>query len=226
MKPRIPETDQGLREDVTARAYDQMMRRSRDKGELQIHHLLNKNITQGYALEIGSGPGYIGLEWLKRTSNTQLVGLDISPAMINIAKRNTDEYGFSGRAEYRQGNGSRLPFEENSFDVVFSFDSLHEWTTPEDTLNEIHRVLKNEGKYLIYDLRRDMPLVVKWFLSFVNRSAPKELRSGLSASIQSAYLDSEMRAMLGQTRLCGGIIEKNPFGLVISGNVKKPEERI
>jgi ubiquinone/menaquinone biosynthesis C-methylase UbiE len=220
-KPRVPGTDQGLQGEFNTKAYDQMMRQSRDKNELQIQHLFQKNIIQGLALEIGPGPGYIGLEWLKRTQDTQLIGLDISSDMIQVAMRNTEEYGFSERAEYRQGTGSKLPFEDNTFDVVFSYDSLHEWTEPENTFNEIHRVLKNAGKYLIYDLRRDMPLLIKWFLLFNTRYAPKELKSGLTASIRSAYLESEIMAMLKHTRLFDGVVEKNPFGLIISGKVQK-----
>jgi ubiquinone/menaquinone biosynthesis C-methylase UbiE len=215
-KQRIPETDKGIQGEFNANAYDQMMRRSRDRGELQVQHLLQKGMTQGIALEIGPGPGYIGLEWLKRTSNTVLKGLDISPEIIKIAERNAAEYGLSDRVEYRQGNGGDMPFDDNAFDVVFTYDSLHEWSQPEETVNEIYRVLKPGARYLISDLRRDIFIVVKWFL-WLN-TQPKKIRSGLTASINAAYLEHEIRALLERTRLCDSVIEKNTFGMVIYGS--------
>jgi ubiquinone/menaquinone biosynthesis C-methylase UbiE len=215
-KQRIPETDKGIHGEFNANAYDQMMRRSRDRGELQIQHILQKGITQGVALEIGPGPGYIGLEWLKRTSNTVLKGLDISPEIIKIADRNAAEYGLSDRAEYKQGSGSEIPFDDNFFDGIFTYDSLHEWSQPGETLLEIHRVLKPGGRYLISDLRRDISLLIKWFLWF--NTQPKEIRSGLAASINAAYLEHEISAILSQTRLCDSTIEKNAFGMTIFGS--------
>jgi ubiquinone/menaquinone biosynthesis C-methylase UbiE len=215
-KQRIPETDKGIQGEFNANAYDQMMRRSRDKGELQIQHILQKGITQGVALEIGPGPGYIGLEWLKRTSNTMLKGLDISPEIIKIADRNAAEYGLSDRVEYKQGSGSGIPFDDSFFDAVFTYDSLHEWSQPGETLNEIYRVLKPGGRYLISDLRRDISLLIKWFLWF--NTQPNEIRPGLTASINAAYLEHEILAILKRTRLCDSTIEKNPFGMTIFGS--------
>ncbi len=215
-KQRIPETDKGIQGEFNANAYDQMMRRSRDRGELQIQLILQKGITQGVALEIGPGPGYIGLEWLKCTSNTILNGLDISSEIIKIADRNAAEYGLSDRVEYKQGSGSEIPFDDNYFDAVFTYDSLHEWSQPGETLNEIYRVLKPGGRYLISDLRRDIFLLIKWFLWF--NTQPKEIRPGLIASINAAYLEHEILAILKQTRLCDSKSEKNPFGMTIFGS--------
>lgn len=65
---------------------------------LQKHHgdtslVLKAGIMQGLALEVGLGPGYLGLEWLKKTEGTRLKALEISPDMITIAERNAKEYG-------------------------------------------------------------------------------------------------------------------------------------
>ena len=67
--------------------------------------------------------------------------------MIAVAQRNADDYGLHDRVEYVQGNGAELPFEDSSFDGVFTAGSLHEWTAPGQTFLEIWRVLKVGGRF-------------------------------------------------------------------------------
>jgi ubiquinone/menaquinone biosynthesis C-methylase UbiE len=193
-----------------------MMRRLRDMGLLQIHLILEKGMTQGLALEIGPGPGYIGLEWLRLTSNTVLKGIDISPEMIKIAERNATEYSLLDRVEYRKGSGSEIPFDDNSFDAIFTYHSLHEWSKPGETFNEIQRVLRVGGKYLVYDLRRDIFPIIKSLMLF--NTLPEEIRPKLIASINASYLENEVQAILKRTRLCDNMVEKNSTGIVISGS--------
>ena len=103
-----------------------MQMRFRDKGWIERHRIIKSGITQGDVLEIGSGPGYPGLEWIKNTKETSLQGVDISFEMIHIAEQNVREYGFEQHARYVQSDAQRIPFDDNSFDAVFSNDSLHE----------------------------------------------------------------------------------------------------
>lgn len=217
-RQRIPETEDESQFNYT-HTYDQMMRRIRDMGLLQIQLILDRGMTQGLALEIGPGPGYIGLEWLKHTSETMLKGLDISSEMIKIAERNAKDYGLSDRVEYKKGDGSEIPFNDNSFDVLFTYHSLHEWSKPEETFNEIERVLKVGGKYSIFDLRRDIFPIIKSLMLF--NTLPDEIRPKLIASINASYVEEEIRAILKRTRLSNSTIEKNSTGFVISGS-KRP----
>ena len=173
-KPRVIETYEGITGKLITQHYDLMMRNMRDRGWIETNLLIKQGITSGLALEIGPGPGYLGLEWLKRTKGTNLNGLDISDDMIALARKHAVEYRLSDRAEYFKGDASKMPFEDSHFDAVFTNGSLHEWAHPEDILNEIARVLKAGGIYLISDLRRDMIAPVKWFLWITVK--PKEMR--------------------------------------------------
>ena len=219
-RPRILETDQGITGDFNTKMYDIMMRNMRDKGWVETNLIIKEGITDGLALEIGPGPGYLGLEWLKRTHNTRLNGLDISEDMLALARKNTIEYGFSHRAEYFKGDARKMPFKNEHFDAVFTNGSLHEWAYPEEIINEATRVLKPGGKYIITDLRRDMTLPLKWFLWMFTK--PKEMRSGLITSVNAAYIPIEIHELLQRTNLQGWSISSNPFGIIISG--QKPEK--
>ena len=215
MRPRVIETDQGIQGEFTVNLYDQMQRRLRDKGWIETKDIIKSGIMKGLALEIGPGPGYLGLEWLKNTQGTTLKGLDISADMISVAERNAEEYGLSKRVEYLHSSGDRMPFEDEKFDAVFTNGSLHEWSDPKNTLNEIWRVLKKGGSVFISDLRRDMFFLIKWFL-WIN-TKPKEIRPGLFTSINAAYTPDELKNLVKETKLENCLVSGNLIGLKLTG---------
>ena len=215
VKPRVVETGEGITGEFNVQMYDAMMRRLRDRGWLETKLIIGEGIASGHALEVGPGPGYLGLEWLSKTVDTTLQGLDISEDMIPIAERNAGEYGLTERVKYVKSDASEMPFEDGYFDAVFSNGSLHEWAMPVAILNEVARVLKPGGRYCISDLRRDMNPLIKWFMWFVTK--PKEIRPGLISSINAAYTLEEAEDLLTGTQLQGWRVRKNVLGIVISG---------
>ena len=110
VKPRIVETDQGITGEFNTQMYNIMMRTMRDRGWIETDLILKEGIYSGLVLEIGPGPGYLGLEWLKRTDGTQLKGLDISSDMTALASKNATEYSLSHRVKYYQGDAQQMPF--------------------------------------------------------------------------------------------------------------------
>jgi ubiquinone/menaquinone biosynthesis C-methylase UbiE len=108
-----------------------------------------------------------------------------------------------------------LPFEDGTFDGVFSNGSLHEWADPAKICDEIHRVLKSGGRYVISDLRRDVSLPVRWFLYLAAK--PKAIRPGLVTSLNAAYTPAEAEALLLRTDLRQGRVKKNPLGFELLG---------
>jgi ubiquinone/menaquinone biosynthesis C-methylase UbiE len=215
VRPRVPETDEGIQGEFDVSIYDTFMRGMRDRGWMETKDIIKAGITSGLALELGPGPGYLGLEWLKMTNGTCLRGLEISQNMIEIAERNSREYGFMDRVEYVRADACEMPFEDAYFDAVFSNGSLHEWARPEEITNEISRVLKPGGRYCLTDMKRNMNLFVKSFLRIMAK--PQQIRPHLVSSINAAYTKAEMEELLSRTKLTGWQIDENPIGLVISG---------
>ena len=213
-RPRVIETNQGIQGELTVSAYDEMQRRLRDKGWIETKDIIRSGITKGMALEIGPGPGYLGLEWLKSTKGTTLKGVDISHEMISIARRNAEEYGLSERVEYLHGSGGELPFDDEKFDAVFTNGSLHEWSEPEKTVDEIWRVLKKEGRVFVSDLKRNMFFLVKWFLWLGIK--PQEIRPGFITSVNAAYTSGELRELAKSTKLKNIMVSENPMGLKLT----------
>ncbi|MBN1375064.1 MAG: class I SAM-dependent methyltransferase [Dehalococcoidia bacterium] len=215
MKSRIVETYQGITGEFTTQMYDIMQRTMRDRGWIETDLILRAGILTGKALEVGPGPGYLGLEWLKKTQGTMLKGLEISPDMIKLAGKNATEYGLNGRVEYHQGDAQQMPFENGAFDAVFTNGSMHEWGHPVEIFNEIQRVLKPGGRYLVTDLRRNLSAPVRWFMWITLK--PAAMRPGLITSLKAAYTADEAKDMLSQTSLNGWQVSTNPLGITITG---------
>jgi ubiquinone/menaquinone biosynthesis C-methylase UbiE len=214
VRERVVETNDGIQGGFTVDIYDQMQRRFRDKGWMETKAIIRSGINKGSVLEVGPGPGYLGLEWLKQTNGTRLTGLDISPDMISIARRNAVDYGLTERTEYVESDGSRIPFDDNTFDAVFSNGSLHEWSDVSGTLSEIWRVLKPHGRIFISDLRRNMIAPVKWFMLLATK--PKAIRPGLITSINASYIKPEVERLLLDSKFDNFSVFCNPMGLQIN----------
>lgn len=112
-------------------------------------------VLSGRILDVGTGPGHLLFEIAGRSENLKVVGIDISPEMIKIAEREAVGMAFSDRVSFRVANASKLPFENNSFELAVSTFSFHHWLEPEKGLKEVCRVLKDGGEAWIYELRRD-----------------------------------------------------------------------
>jgi ubiquinone/menaquinone biosynthesis C-methylase UbiE len=212
---RVIETNEGIQDEHEVHIYDQMQRHLRDRGWIETDAIIRSGITSGLALKVGPGPGYLGLEWLKKTSGTNLRGVDISSAMIEIAQRNAVAYQLEDRVQYVQGSGDRVPYDNDYFDAVFTNGSLHEWANPIKTLEEVWRLLKVGGRFFISDLRRDMNFLLKWFL-WVN-TKPKQIRSGLLTSIKASYKPSELKELISHTNFSNWEVKSNLIGVGVEG---------
>jgi ubiquinone/menaquinone biosynthesis C-methylase UbiE len=216
-KPRVSDLDHGIRGEGIVKTYDRSLRHLRDIGIFHANSILKSRIDLGCVLEIGPGPGYMGLDWLKKTEDTTLKGLDISQEMVALATKNAKDHGLDSRAEYLVGDASNIPFRDGYFDAVFSTNTLHEWISPEVVFDEIHRVLRPGGKYFISDLRRDMNPITRWFIVYCQPKGPKEYREGLVRSINSAYTLSEVGAIMAKTQLKDWKAEQTSSQIIILG---------
>lgn len=95
-------------------------------------------------LDVGCGTGF-GTEALARESN-HVHGLDQSPHQLSHA---FEKFGRRGPVRFYLGDAERLPFADNSFDVVWSSGSIEYWPNPVTALRELRRVGKPGGQVLV-----------------------------------------------------------------------------
>ncbi|AFA46910.1 class I SAM-dependent methyltransferase [Acetobacterium woodii] len=106
--------------------------------------ILKKGVRQGCCLDVGSGPGYLGLA-IARQTQMQVCLFDINEEALEIAKQNIRAAALEERVYVEQGNVEALPYPDNAFNLVTSRGSLFFWTDQVKGINEIFRVLKPGG---------------------------------------------------------------------------------
>jgi len=105
----------------------------------------------GVILDLGTGPGYLPIEIVRRTPDINIIGVDLSRKLIQLAQANATKAGLSHRLRFEVGNSAELHFDNASFDMVISTGMLHSLKNPVAVLKEIYRVLKKGGEAWIYD---------------------------------------------------------------------------
>lgn len=108
----------------------------------------NENI-----LEIGHGnAGHVG-SILNKAQNIKYIGIDISETMHNEARKLNEP--FKDKADFVLYEGEKLPFEDKVFDKIFTVNTVYFWKNPIQYFNEIYRVLKDNGTFVLTFGQRD-----------------------------------------------------------------------
>lgn len=118
------------------------------KPETKIANDIVEKMGNGTILDLGSGTGYLSIEIAKRSPSLQVCGIDLSRQMVKIARRHAKGVD---NARFVFGNAAKLPFRDNSIDLVISTGASHHWKTPRMVFDECYRVLKTGKEAWIYD---------------------------------------------------------------------------
>lgn len=102
-------------------------------------------------LDIGCGSGGITLHIAKRFSPRSIIGFDVEKPVIREATRRAEEAGLSERVRFVQAPPGRLPFDDGSFDIVFSKDAMVHIKDKDAIFAEIFRVLRPGGIFAASD---------------------------------------------------------------------------
>jgi SAM-dependent methyltransferase len=116
------------------------------------HHVATQVDLRGKAvLEVSCGHGG-GASWITRTFQpASYIGLDLNPAGIEFCQRRHQVRGL----QFRQGDAQKLPFPDQSLDVVINVEASHCYPDFPGFLAEVARVLKPGGHLLYADFRFD-----------------------------------------------------------------------
>ena len=104
------------------------------------------------ALDIGCGGGLLAEEFARM--GFAVTGLDPSAESLSVARAHAQEQGLT--IDYRSGYGDALPFENESFEVVYCCDVLEHIQNWDAVIAEITRVLKPDGLFLYDTINRTL----------------------------------------------------------------------
>lgn len=168
-------------------------------------------------LEVAPGPGYLAIE-LAKLGKQHVTGLDISTTFVEIATKNAVQEGV--QVDFQQGNASRMPFGESSFDLILCRAAFKNFSEPGATLREMRRVLRPGGRAVIIDLRKDAPkqaidsYIDNLGVSVLNALFMKwTFRSML---LKRAYTRQEFERFIAESGFQGFRIDETPVGFEIT----------
>ena len=98
-------------------------------------------------LEIGFGSGLFIKKYASHV--TRIAGLDYSEDMVNLASDINKDLVTSGKAEFKLGDASSLPWKNDEFSAVVGIETFFFWDEPVKSLKEIYRVLAPGGRLVI-----------------------------------------------------------------------------
>jgi ubiquinone/menaquinone biosynthesis C-methylase UbiE len=177
-------------------------------------------VSKGEAVDIGCGPGHLIFDLARQLPNLQVTGIDISDEVLEQAESFAAQHGYGDRVCFKKGSAQAVPVPDESFDLVISTLSLHHWHEPVAVLNEVARILRPGGAFLIFDLRRDMAPPFYLLLWFATRFiVPRALRVANEplGSRNAAYTRQEAVQLVEKSNLSGWRVIDGPLWLIIEG---------
>ncbi|MFN3405637.1 MAG: class I SAM-dependent methyltransferase [Cytophagaceae bacterium] len=146
-----------------------------------------------HILEIGFGNGKHIPDFVNSGNNIKYKGVDFSQTMVKEASEHNATLIDNGTVEIKYGNVSQIPFEDYSFDKVFTVNTLYFWETPKKDIKEIYRVLKNKGKAYISIRPRhiveDLEFTKNIFTLYSREDVITLMNDAGFKNIQDAYLE-------------------------------------
>lgn len=175
------------------------------------------------SLDLGTGPGTLALELAARGSS--VVGVDISPKQIAVAKRLSSERGLEELARFVVSGAESTGLDAGAFDLVTAGQCWH-WFDSAGVMREVHRVLRPGGILAVTHncylaeqsqvARETEALILEfnpsWHMAGMNGLYPEELddlvRGGFALVEQFSYRYNEKFSHArwrGRMRTCNGV---------------------
>ncbi|MDX6664074.1 MAG: hypothetical protein QOG68_280 [Solirubrobacteraceae bacterium] len=176
--------------------------------------------TAGQAvLEIGVGLGTDFVNFAR--AGADLTGVDLTEHSIELVSRRLELEGL--RADLRVADAERLPFDDASFDVVYSWGVLHHSPNPQAAIAEAQRVLKPGGRIcvMLYG-RRSWVGIGLWLRYALGRGRPWHslahvIANHMESPGTTAYTPAEMTRLFGAIRSVAIGREVTPYDRRVGG---------
>ena len=108
-------------------------------------------LKQGRFLDIGCGPGWLGIRVAEQAPETEVFGVDLSARMLGFARGHAASLP---NVRFEQMDAAQMRFADGFFSAAAAVQSAHHWQDVPRILSEAHRVLQPGGRFLIYEADR------------------------------------------------------------------------
>jgi ubiquinone/menaquinone biosynthesis C-methylase UbiE len=108
---------------------------------------------EGAILEVGTGKGYFAI--LLAKEGYRFTSIDISQEEQNYAKSILRHLNLERFVDFRIEDAEKLSFKDESFDVIFSINTLHHMSNPKRSIDEMIRLVSATGKIVLSDFTEE-----------------------------------------------------------------------
>lgn len=155
-------------------------------------------------LDIATGTGDLAIKMARDISDARITGVDLSAGMIDIGRNKVKAASLTGRVFMRQADALRLPFADNTFDVITVAYGVRNFEHLDRGYAEMLRVLRPGGRLVVLELTPPESLWVKPFYAFYTRCViPLVGRIVSRDSRAYAYLPESIRAVPAREKMLG-----------------------
>ncbi|WP_024962503.1 class I SAM-dependent methyltransferase [Campylobacter ureolyticus] len=143
-------------------------------------------------LDIGCGGGQNLLNLSIKFKNSTLFGIDHSPTSINLSSQTCKD--IKKRVFLEVSDVHKMSFSDNKFNLITAFETLYFWKNLDIAFNEIKRVLKKDGKFMIFLEGTTKQTLEKWEnlgegIKLKNKLNPIEIKEILN---ENGFLNVEI----------------------------------
>jgi ubiquinone/menaquinone biosynthesis C-methylase UbiE len=137
------------------------------------------NLAEITVLDIGCGGGTGIKSFANNSSVKKVYGIDYSEDMVKLSRKLNQKKLNIGSVEIKVADVSKLPFANDSFDIITAFDTINFWPDQTMAISEILRTMKQGGSFFIINAFPKEG--TKWF-DFVKYKSEKEYYKVLSSN--------------------------------------------
>lgn len=116
-------------------------------GVEELHATLSR--PDAHVLDVGAGGGWASIALARAHPTARVHGVDIDAPSVELATRNAEDAGLSDRVRFTHGDAAEVP--EESYDVAFAFECVHDMPRPVDVLSAVRRALKPGAPMIVMD---------------------------------------------------------------------------
>ncbi len=116
-------------------------------------------------LDIATGTGDFALENL-RLNPEKIVGIDISAQMLAVGRKKIAKKNLGERIELLEGDSENIQFPDNTFDAITVAFGVRNFENLEDSLSEMSRVVRPNGRVMILELTKPQSFPIKQLYKF------------------------------------------------------------
>ncbi|WP_113639102.1 bifunctional demethylmenaquinone methyltransferase/2-methoxy-6-polyprenyl-1,4-benzoquinol methylase UbiE [Nubsella zeaxanthinifaciens] len=146
-------------------------------------------------LDVATGTGDFAFESIKILRPRQIIGVDISAGMLEVAKKKINERNLSQVFSVQLGDSEGLHFEDNTFDAITVAFGVRNYENLEKGLTDMLRVLKPGGKVVILEFSKPRNFPIKQLYHFYFKYATPFFGGLFSKDKKAyAYLEESVQA--------------------------------